>query len=73
MIELEDKPDCAGAANDRASHKAKKTNAEEHAGHNEPSSYPHPHVHAQSAFIPLVAAPKGGLPQISLGCSVFQS
>ncbi len=34
--------------------------AEEQAGHDKPSSYPHTHFHAQSALIPLAAAPVAG-------------
>ncbi len=36
----------------RAGRQANKTHSEEQAGHNEPSSHPHPHIHAQRAFIP---------------------
>jgi hypothetical protein len=59
----------------RSGSQAKQYSAEEQAGHDKPSSYPHPHVHAQSALIPLVATPSGGLLAVSLSplCLTSQS
>src|SRR5579862_133993 len=49
-----------------SSGKANVPHSEEQAGHDQPSSHPPTHVHAQRALIPLAAAPDGGLADFSL-------
>ena len=48
---------CGGAANATPGARPKQHHGEEQAGHDQPSFYPHTHIHAQRALIPLVAAP----------------